>query len=64
MQMDVITKIAALAPASLWSSHALAQSDHLHTPAAPEKLTAAQQIKEQTRRTGTSNATPPLTRTD
>jgi hypothetical protein len=42
--------IAALALVSAWPwpSRALAQSDHLHAPTPPHKLTAAQQIQAQT----------------
>ena len=40
--------IAALAIFGLWPSRAMAQSDHLHAPAAPQKLTVAQQIQAQT----------------
>ena len=40
--------IAALAMVGLWPSRAMAQSDHLHAPTAPQKLTVAQQIQAQT----------------
>jgi hypothetical protein len=40
--------IAGCALLSLWPSHALAQSDHLHAPAPPQKLTLAQQVQAQT----------------
>jgi len=40
--------VAACALLSLWPSHAHAQSDHQHAPAAPQKLTLAQQIQSQT----------------
>jgi len=40
--------IAALAMVGLWPSHAMAQSDHLHAPTAPQTLTVAQQIQAQT----------------
>jgi len=37
-----------LALLGLWPSRAMAQSGHLHAPAAPQKLTVAQQIQAQT----------------
>jgi hypothetical protein len=40
--------IAAVALMALGPSRAMAQADHLHVPAPPQKLTAAQQIQAQT----------------
>jgi len=40
--------VFGLALLGLWPSRAMAQSDHLHAPTAPQKLTVAQQIQAQT----------------
>ena len=40
--------VVGLALLGLWPSPAMAQRDHLHAPAAPQKLTVAQQIQAQT----------------
>jgi hypothetical protein len=54
MKFGTLTKgyrssvVVPLALLALWPSRAVAQSDHLHAPVAPQHLTAAQQIQAQT----------------